>query len=173
MAKPLRFLSLTPEQDEALRELELSPVVNAKVRLRASLIRLNGAGWGVPKLVAHFGRNPQSIHNDLDRFEQSGVAGLADGKAPGNKPSVTPEMSAFLETKLAEDRVWNSSLLSEAVAEQFGVRLGREVIRVTLLELGYRWKRTRYAPGKAADPEVVAEHRASLETLKRGHWTRS
>ena len=173
MAKPLRFLELTPEQDEALRELELSPVVNAKVRLRASIVRLNGAGWGVPKLVTHFGRNPQSIHNDLDRFERSGVAGLADGKAPGNKPSVTPEMSAFLETKLAEDRVWNSTLLGEAVAEQFGIKLGREAIRVTLLELGYRWKRTRYAPGKQADPDVVVEHRASLETLKRGHWTRS
>ena len=58
MAKPLRFLELTPEQDEALRELELSPVVNAKVRLRASIVRLNGAGWGVPKLVTHFGVTP-------------------------------------------------------------------------------------------------------------------
>ena len=173
MAKPLRFLSLTPKQDEALRELELSPGVNAKTRLRASIIRLNHAGWGVPKLVAHFGRNPQSVHNDLDRFEQSGIEGLVDGKAPGNKPILTAEIKAFLERKLTEDRVWNSSLLSEAVTEQFGVSLGREVIRVTLLNLGYRWKRTRYAPGKQADPEVVAEHRASLETLKRGHWTKS
>jgi len=173
MAKPLRFLSITPAQDEALRALELSPGIDAKVRLRASIVRLNRAGWGVPKLVAHFGRNPQSLHNDLDRFEQFGVEGLADGKAPGNKPGVTPEIEAFLERKLAEDRVWNSTLLGEAVTEQFGVKLGREAIRVTLLKLGYSWKRTRYAPGKQATPEVVAEHRASLETLKRGHWTRS
>ena len=173
MAKPLRFLSLTPEQDEALRELELSPRLNAKVRLRASIIRLNHAGWGVPRLVTHFGRNPQTIHNDLNRFEQFGVEGLIDGKAPGNKPSVTPEIEAFLHRKLAEDRVWNSSLLGEAVREQFGVKLGREVIRLKLLELGYSWKRARYTPGKPADPEVVAEHRALLETLKRGHWTRS
>ena len=172
MAKPLRFLKLTPEQDEALRELELSPLLNAKVRLRATIIRLNHAGWGVPRLVAHFGRNPQSVHNDLDRFEQFGVEGLADGKAPGHKPSVTPEIERFLKTKLSEDRVWNSTLLGEAVTEQFGVSLGREVIRVKLLELGYSWKRARYAPGKDADPEVVAKHQASLETLKRGHWTR-
>lgn len=171
MAKPLRFLSLTPEQDEALRELELSPRLNVKVRLRASIIRLNHAGWGVPKLVTHFGRDPQTIHNDLNRFEQFGVEGLIDGKAPGNKPSVTPEIEAFLHLKLAEDRVWNSSLLSEAVREQFGVKLGREVIRLKLLELGYSWKRARYAPGKQADPEVVAEHHASLATLKRGHWS--
>ena len=30
---------------------------------------------------------------------------------------------------------WNSSLLSEAVVKQFGLELGREVIRIKLLEL--------------------------------------
>lgn len=173
MATPARFVKLTPAQDETLREFETSSVANAKVRLRASIIRLNHAGWRAPKLAQHFGRNLQSIHNDLNRFEQFGVEGLVDGKAPGQKPSVTPEIEAFLKRKLEEDRVWNSTLLSEAITEQFGVKLGREVIRVKLLELGYSWKRARYAPGKQADPEVVAEHRASLETLKKGRWTRS
>jgi transposase len=173
MAKPLRFLKLAPEEDGVLRELELNPLMNAKVRLRASIIRLNHAGWGVPRLVAHFGRNPQSIHNDLDRFEAFGVAGLADGKAPGTKPSVTREIERFMQCKLAEERVWNSSLLGEEIEASFGVKLGREVIRVKLLELGYSWKRARYAPGKQADPKVVAAHQASLETLKKGHWTRS
>lgn len=169
MATPARFLALTAEQDETLRELEVSLRVNAKVRLRASVIRLNHAGWSAPRLAKHFRRNLQSIHNDLNRFEQFGVEGLIDGKAPGTKPKVTAEIARFMQTKLAEERVWNSSLLGEAVAETFGVSVGREAIRVKLLELGYRWKRSRYAPGKQADPEVVAEHRASLETLKRGH----
>lgn len=129
MAKPLRFLNLIAEQDKALRELELSLVVNAKVRLRASLVRLNSAFWEVPRLATHFGRNPQSIHHDLDLYEQFGVERLVDGKAPGNKPSVTPDIKAFLETKLTEDRGWNSSLLGDPVREQFGGTLGREAIR--------------------------------------------
>lgn len=173
MPTPLRFLRLTSEQDEALRELELSPLVNAKVKLRASIIRLNGAGWSAGRLAEHFGRNPQSIHNDLNRFEKGGVSGLADGKAEGAKPKFTSEIEAFLHTKLAEERIWNSALLSEAIEEKFGVSLRREAIRVKLLELGYSWKRSRYAPGKTADPKVVAEHQASLETLKRGRWTKS
>ncbi len=173
MPKPLRFLRMTSEQDEALRELELSPLVNAKVRLRASIIRLNGAGWSAGRLGAHFRRNPQSIHNDLDRFEKRGVSGLADGKAEGAKPKFTPEIEAFLHSKLAETRVWNSALLGEAVEEEFGVNLRREAVRVKLLELGYSWKRSRYAPTKTVDPKVVAEHRASLETLKKGRWTKS
>jgi len=173
MATPARFLHLSAEQDEALRELEVSPVVSAKIRLRASIIRLNNAGWSAPKLATHFGRNLQSVHNDLNRFEQFGVEGLADGKATGATPKVTPEMETFMHSKLAEDRVWNSTLLGEAVEQVFGVRIKREAIRVKLLELGYSWKRTRYAPGKQVDPEVVAEHQASLETLKRGHWTKN
>ena len=40
-----------------------------------------------------------------------------------------------------------------------------------LRRLGYSWKRARYAPAKKLDPEVRKEHQASLETLKRGHWT--
>lgn len=171
MTTPARLLTLSTSQDETLRELETSLVVNAKVRLRASIIRLSHHGWTVPKLARHFGRGLQTIHNDLTRFEEFGVEGLSDGKAPGNKPSVTAEITAFLHRKLAEDRVWNSSLLSEAVREQFGATLGREVIRLKLVELGYRWKRARYAPGKQADPEVVADHQASLETLKKGHWS--
>jgi transposase len=169
MATAARFMTLTASEDETLRELETSPVVNAKVRLRASIVRLSHHGWTAPKLARHFGRGLQTIHSDLSRFEQFGVAGLIDGKAPGNKPSVTPEITAFLQHKLEEDRVWNSSLLSEVVRGQFGVTLGREVIRLKLLELGYSWKRARYAPGKQADPGVVAEHRASLETLS---WTK-
>jgi transposase len=173
MATSARFLHLSAAQDEALRELEVSQRVAAKVRLRASIIRLNNAGWSAPRLATHFGRNLQSVHNDLDRFEQYGISGLSDGKATGTTPKITPEIETFLHTKLAENRVWNSTLLGEAVKEKFGVSVKREAIRVKVLELGYTWKRTRYAPGKQPDPEVVAEHQASLETLKRGHWSRS
>ncbi len=173
MPTPLRFVHLSAEQNHSLRELELNPLVNAKVRLRASIVRLNSVGWSAARLASHYGRNPQSIHNDLDRFEEHGISGLGDGKATGAKPKVTPEIETFIHTRLAEDRVWNSTLLGEAVDEEFGVSVKREAIRVKLLELGYSWKRTRYAPGKQADPEVISEHQASLETLKKGHWTRS
>lgn len=173
MAPPSRHVRLSAEEDAALRELELSVVVNAKVRLRASVLRLNAAGWNVPRLSAHFRRNEQALHNDLDRYEAQGISGLADGKAPGNKPRITSEIEVFLHNKLSEDRLWNSELLGEAIEQQFGVKLGREAIRVKLLSLGYSWKRTRYAPGKQVDPAVLAQHQASLETLKRGHWTKS
>jgi hypothetical protein len=43
-----------------------------------------------------------------------------------------------------------------------------EAVRQHLLSMGYSWKRTRYAPNKAPDPEAEREAREELEALKRG-----
>ena len=171
MTTPARFLTLSAEEDAALRTLERSEGIKAKVRLRASIIRLNAAGMSVPRLVEHFQRNSQSIHNDLDRYETLGIAGLPDGRSPGPPRRLTPEMEPYLQERLAEPRLWNSELLAEALQERFSVTVSRDAVRVRLLALGYSWKRGRYAPGQVADPALVHEHRASIETLKRGHWT--
>jgi transposase len=170
MSTPTRYLKLTRKQDAKLRDLELSPLVNAKVRLRASIIRLNAIGWTADQLAQHFNRNPQSIHNDLDRFEQNGIKGLTDGKSTGQPGKFTLEIEGFLKQMLEQDRVWNSSSLAEEIETNHGVKLSGEAVRLKLLELGFSWKRTRYTPGKTPDPAIVAEHKAELEVLKKGHW---
>ena len=86
----------------------------------------------MPRLVEHFQRNPQSIHNDLDRYETRGVAGLADGRSPGPPPRLTPVMEVYVQERLAEPRLWNSALLSEALQERFEVTVGRDAMRVRL-----------------------------------------
>lgn len=173
MATPARHLSLTSEQDHTLRHLEHAPHIHAKVRLRATIIRLNAAGWSVPRIAAHHQRNPQSIHNDLDRFEQHGVQGLTDGKSTGKPGKFTPSIEAFLHSLLEQDRVWNTQHISQEIHQKFNVKLEREAIRVKLLELGYAWKRARYSPGKTPDAQTVSEFKADLDTLKRGRWIRS
>lgn len=171
MGRPARFTFVSDEDDQLLRELELNPVVHPKVRLRASILRLHRIGMTVQELSAHFGRNHQAIHNDLERYEQQGIAGLADAQPPGQRSKFTPEIQQFLHEKLAEDRLWNAPLLCDAVHEKFGVDVGKRAMAKQLLSLGYRWKRARYSPAKPLDPEVAEHHRASIETLKRGHWT--
>ena len=162
---------LSPDEDAALRSLELSAGIHVKVRLRASIVRLNASGMTVPRLAQHFHRNQQSVHNDLDRYETRGIAGLTDGQHAGHPRRVTPEMEGYLHERLAEPRLWNSTLLAEALHERFGVRVSRDAMRVRLLALGYSWKRGRYSPGKDPDPDVLHEHQASLVTLTKGHWT--
>ncbi|MBZ9749698.1 winged helix-turn-helix domain-containing protein [Deinococcus sp. HMF7604] len=171
MGRPARRIEISEAADHQLRALEFNRHVHPKVRFRATLLRLHRVGWTVAQLAQHFDRNPQAVHNDLTRFEQQGVAGLADGQAPGKPPLVTSVIEPFLHEKLRKDRFWTASLLCEAVAQQFQVTMSPRTMTAHLHRLGYTWKRASTSPAKASDPTVIYEHAASIETLKRGHWT--
>jgi transposase len=56
----------------------------------------------------------------------------------------------------------------EALREEFGLVVTPEAVRQHLHSMGYSWKRTRYVPNKAPDPEDEREAREELEALKRG-----
>ncbi|PTA67187.1 helix-turn-helix domain-containing protein [Deinococcus arcticus] len=86
MGRPTRRIEISEAADQQLRALEFNVHVHPKVRFRATLLRLHRAGWTVTQLAQHFERNPQAVHNDLTRFEQQGIAGLADGPAQGKAP---------------------------------------------------------------------------------------
>lgn len=73
-----------------------------------------------------------------------------------------------MEGKLSEERTWNATQLAEVLREGFGVEVTPEAVRQHLRAMGYSWKRTRYVPNKAPDPEQEREAREELEGLKRG-----
>jgi transposase len=78
-------------------------------------------------------------------------------------------MEAFMEERLSEEeRTWNATQLAEVLKEEFGLEVTSEAVRQHLLSMGYSWKRTRYVPNKAPDPEAEREAREKLEALKRG-----
>lgn len=167
---PARFIRLTQEEEEdaRLREIEQDPHLKLKVRLRAQVLRLSNRGESVERIAAYTGRSPTSVLRDLDRWKGRGSEGLADGTAPGNPPRVTGEVKAFMEEKLAGERIWNATQLAEAIDERFGIMVGAEAVRQHLVAMGYRWKRTRYVPSKPPDPEEERESRKELEALKKG-----
>lgn len=136
--------------------------------MRARIVRLGHTGFSLEHLAAHFQRCVEAISQDLDRFEQHDVHGLADGQAPGKPAKITPEMVTLVYPKLAEQRVWNCDLLSEAIEQELQVSIKREAIRVKLLELGYRWKRRCYSPARTPDPAAVTESDPLIGALKKG-----
>ncbi len=119
-------------------------------------------------IAAYTGRGAASVLRDLDRWEERGFEGLADGTAPGNPPRVTEEVRAFVEERLSEERTWNATQLAESVEGRFGIVVTPEAVRQHLVAMGYSWKRTRYMPSKPADPEEEREAREELEALKKG-----
>ncbi len=163
-----RFIQLTPEEDAQLREVEQNPQLRPKVRLRAQVLRLSNQGWKVNSIAHYTGRSTSSIYRDFDRWQAHYLAGLADGTAPGNPAVITQEVKALLQQKLQEQRAWNGAQLADEVAQHFGIRVDQETIRRHLQLMGYRWKRSRYLPARAPDPQEEQQARAALETLKRG-----
>lgn len=163
-------MRLSEAEDTRLRELELSPAIHHKVRLRASILRLSSQGWTVTRLHRHYGRSVRAIHDDYDRWEAQGAEGLADGAAPRNSSKISREMEGYLVERLREERGWDCSQLSEALLEKYGVEVKREAIRVRLIGLGYSWHRSRYESGKEPDAQEVQRADDAIETLKRGHW---
>jgi transposase len=169
MCKP-RFIKLSPEEDTQLRHLEQAHGIHPKVRLRASILRLSNQGFSVTQLVQHFARDNITIYNDFNRWEQSKLEGLIDGKAKGNPRKFTPEITAFIQLQFKQDRAFSCSQLIELIKTHFKVSIAREAMRVHLLELGYTWQRSRYVPEKPTDPEVVRQSQVAIESLKKGHW---
>lgn len=165
---PARYAQLTTEQDHQLQKVENNPLLREKVRLRARVIRLSYRRMGAADIGAYTGRNYRSVIRDLERWEERRVEGLSDGTAPGNKSPLGEEQRAWLREKLTEEVNHTASDLAAGLRERFDIRANRENVRVCLLELGYSWQRNRYVPVKEVNPELMQEHKASLETLKRG-----
>jgi len=168
MAGKSQHHTLSNEEDEQLRRFEQSEHFRPKVRLRAQVVRLNAAGWPRRKTAQHTSRTYGTVCQDLKRWYERGVEGLADAPATNQPEKLTQEMRDLVFEKLQEDRTWTCRQLVEAVHQRFAVAVSVEAMRKRVLELGYCWKRTRYVPCKDLEPEVEREHRASLETLKRG-----
>jgi len=166
---PSRFIRLTEEEDARLRVIEQDPYLKPKVRLRAQVLRLSHRGSNMRTVASYTARGEQSVGRDLDRWEERGFEGLADGTAPGNPPRITEEARAFMQEKLSEEeRAWNATQLAGALKESLGVEVTPEAVRQHLHSMGYSWKRTRYVPNKPPDPEEERKARDELEGLKKG-----
>ncbi len=163
-----RYIHLTQQQDQKLREIEQNAHLRAKVRLRAQVLRLSHQGCTVENIASYTSRGRSSILRDFDRWQQHRFEGLVDATAHGQPERITAKMRSHLLERLQEQRTWTASQLADELDEVFGVRVTPEAIRLRLRELGYRWKRTRYVPFEEIEPELLREHRASLETLKKG-----
>ena len=168
-----RFIYLGDEENRKLRALEQNQHMNAKVRLRAQILRLSNQGMAIERISSHVARNYETIRRTFERWEREGYAGLADHyEGHGQKPVITDAIKSFMEAKLKEERTWTCAQLSEAILADYGVEVGVEGIRKRLKEMGYSWKKGRFTPAKRPDEDELKHHKAALDTLKKGRWSK-
>ncbi len=167
--RPNRYINLSKEEDEQLREVEQNAYIHKKARLRAQILRLSHRGLSVGEIAEHVGKGYNMVRESFSRWQGEGYVGLADHyEHHGQEVVITEEIKSFMAAKLAEERTWTCRQLAEAIAKSYGVEVGREGIRKRLREMGYSWKKGRFVPQKRPGEEVLKQHRVALETLKRG-----
>lgn len=162
-----RRVRLSEADDAALREVEQGAGWREKVRLRAKVVRLSHRGMSAREITAYTGRHLSSVLRDFSRWEQRGLAGLADGAIPGRRSPIGEAARAFLTEKLSEERGWTAQQLAATLQERFGLSVNRESLRVCLRHMGYTWQRQRYVPVKQPDAELLATKRQELDELKK------
>ena len=122
MAGKSQHLTLSTEEDEQLRRFEQSEHFRPKVRLRAQVIRLNAAGWSRRRIAQPTGRTYGTVRQDLKRWHERGVEGLADAPATNQPEKLTQAMRELVIEKLQEERTWTCRQLVEAVEKVQGKR---------------------------------------------------
>lgn len=123
---------------------------SADVRLvhRCHAVLLSADGWPVPKIAALLQVDQSTVHRWLDRFQARRVAGLAIQWGTGRPPRWDEAYEALLVETVRhpprwygwEQSLWTCPLLADYLAQQTGIRLSAERVRVLLHQHGLRLK---------------------------------
>ena len=92
MPRPIRPLSITPEQRAALRAVTNRPTASQRAHRRAWIILHRAEGLSQAETALKVGVSRAVAIKWERRFRQSGLDGLADAAGRGRKPSIDPRV---------------------------------------------------------------------------------
>jgi transposase len=111
-----------------------------RVFRRAQAVREVAAGPTVKAVCETFHFTNSALRKWVQRFAREGTQGLMDRTRSGRPPKMTCELEAHLGRLVAQDPLthgsvysqWSCHELATMLAQQTGVEVGRETIRLTL-----------------------------------------
>ncbi len=121
-----------------------------RVALRAHMVLLNDRRYRVPVIAAIHDCGEDVVRLWLHRYEQAGVAGLADEARSGRPPN-DPLAREIVDTQASGSprasghvqSCWTVGLLAAFLAVRFGVVLSCSTVRRYLHQMDWRWRRPR------------------------------
>jgi transposase len=169
----MRPLQLTPLKREQIEELHTlyRTTKDVRVRTRAQMILLAAEqGMSAPGIAKIVRENDQTVRNWLMRYAAEGIEGLSDAPRSGSPRKVTPEYVAQLgEVVRLRPRslglpysLWTLARLADSMAEQTGIRVEAETVRVYLKEAEIVLSRPQH---KISSPDP--EYQVKKRRLKR------
>lgn len=112
----------------------------ARVFRRAQAVREVVKGARMQQVSDRFHFTYSAVRKWVHRFDQEGTRGLLDRPRPGQPRKVTCELQQHLDRLVDQDPLtqgsrhsqWSCQELAYVLAQQTGVQLGRESVRVAL-----------------------------------------
>jgi transposase len=150
MESLMRLRFVRPLKADEYAELSATFKTSQDVRLvhRCQAILLSADGWRVPKIAALLQVDQATVHRWLDCFEAGGVQALAIVWGFGRPPRWDEAYEDLLVETVRHDprwygleqSLWTCSLLAGYLAQQTGITLSSERVRVLLHAHGIRLK---------------------------------
>jgi transposase len=111
-----------------------------RVFRRAQAVREVAAGQTVKAVSETFHFTNSALRKWVQRFAHEGTDGLMDRPRSGRPPKLTCELETYLNRLVDQDPLrhgsvysqWSCHELAQVIAQQTGVELGRETIRLAL-----------------------------------------
>ena len=168
MKPPLRLSPLREEQLDELKALYRT-TKEVRLRTRAQMILLAAEqGLTAPAIAQIVQESDQTVRNRLKRYQVEGIEGLKDAPIPGAPRKVTPEyVQQLVEVVRLRPRslglpfsLWTLARLADYLAEQTGIRVEGETVRVHLKEAEIVLSRPQHKIS-SPDPEYLVKKRRS------------
>ena len=124
-------------------------------------VLLVAQGLTCPEAARLLGDSPRTVEYWIERFEDQGLSGLAEGDRPGRPARLTSAQLGEIERILRRTprdaglgvTLWDGKTLSAWVQREQGVELGVRQCQRLFRQLGFRLRKPRPAIAKA-DPTL-------------------
>lgn len=166
--RPLTVRPVSPEERAALDRL-YRRTRNVRLRTRTQMILLALEQEMVASEIATIVRHcEQTVRNWIRRFNAEGVEGLRDRPRPREPVKVTPEYHERLVAAVRRRpralgqpySLWTLQRLADFMAEETGIRLSHEGVRLVLKAHGIKMSRPQHTI-TSPDPEYALKKRRS------------
>lgn len=138
-------------QDEIRRSYE------ARYDHRLHAILMVAQGLSCTNVAGLLGDSPRTVAYWVNRFENEGLAGLADAERPGRPRRLNEQQLSQIQDALRSRpkeydlnaNMWDGKLLSHFIKKQFGIELGVRQCQRLFRQFGFRLRKPRPLIAKA------------------------
>ena len=167
----MKPIQLFPLSDEALTELDdlYRTTRDVRIRTRAQMILLSAEKQMVPREIASIvRRDEQTVRRWLKRYQAEDLNGLYDRPRPGHPGKVSPAYQELLVRTVRQRprslgqpySLWTLQRLADYMAEETGIRISDEAVRVHLKAADIVLSRPQHKVS-SPDPEYEVKKRRS------------